>query len=577
MNENRRNHIVTEIWMLMTASIPFLQGGYFYVVPIGLSLLYMCLYMYVGPRKTFVPGYMRLYLVLFFGAVTTLVVAIDRGMHLIYIMKLTLPISLWLSTEGVIALVGRQSIMKAIRKILLIWSIGLTLPFIVGALLSMDFFIQHNRYGGFFQYANSYGAFLCGILVVWILPLPTFVMPKGKVRHIAVILLIVAIALTQSRGIYAITIVIILMHGIVNRKSLGALSMGIFLGWLVLIVIGVDDVARGTDVSNNNSEWLSRIVYYMDGLKMFRDHPLGIGHLGFYYLQGMYQTAALYHVRFIHQSLLQILLDVGVLGLISWTGMLVYPLWKGLKTHWKLPFVCGMSLVFFHTFIDFDMQFSAMWVLWYLAMLMMTDCEEVEHVLIKKIGWMRRMSFGIGAVILAYFTLVTGLEYTGSDQLALELYPGYTKAASRILKEQTVHEISYEKKQSIAQELTERKPYFYDGFAFLRKYYYNNGDLKKSIDNAQKVVELKPLHMHNLETYMVHMLEYLLNGEAKNTISSDHPYFKEILGMQAYLNRLKERKDYRFSIQHEVTVEWTPRMQRIVTITQNLYDRIELE
>lgn len=581
VKEKERNRIMIGIWMLVTASIPFLQGGYFYVVSIGVSLTYLCLYMYlsVGQTRVTIPVYMMLYMLLFISGMITLTVAKDKGMHLIYMMKLTLPISLWLVSEALVDIIGFRKYRKIWMGIILIWTFGLTLPFIVGAFLTFDFFIQKGRYGGFFQYANSYGAFLCGLFVIWIVPIKTMPIPFKKIRSIAIPLILVAIALTQSRGVYLIAFCLVVIHILMVRKNIVSIGVGILLGWLCLMVLGVGDVGRGAHIHSNHSEWLSRIVYYIDGIKMLRDHPLGIGHLGFYYLQGQYQTAALYQVRYMHQSLLQILLDTGLLGGLGWLSMMLYPLWIGLRQPKYLPFVCGIGLVFAHSLIDFDMQFSAMWVMWYMFMMMLRGEETPSYIVYEfrmRRQW-RHLVILIFIAILTYFTVATGLEYEGNDAWALRFYPGYTKAASGLLTDDTNGLVTSEEKKKIALEFTAKKLHLYDGFAFLRKYYYNNGDLEKSIDMARRMVDLKPLHMRNREIYMSRMLEWLLNKEAEGTLSSEHPYFQEIIKMQERLDQLKERKDYKFTIQHEVDLEETPRMQRIVVITQNLYDRVRLE
>ena len=63
----------------------------------------------------------------------------------------------------------------------------------------------------------------------------------------------------------------------------------------------------------NSRTLQGRLLYWEDALRMLIKHPLGLGYMGYFYLQQAEQTGV-YSVRFVHNEWLQWLLDYGILA-----------------------------------------------------------------------------------------------------------------------------------------------------------------------------------------------------------------------------------------------------------------------
>ena len=75
-------------------------------------------------------------------------------------------------------------------------------------------------------------------------------------------------------------------------------------------------------LSLNESTFIGRIIYFKYGLRLIAKNPFGLGYLGFYYTEQFNQTAV-YSVRYIHNELLQLLLDIGWLPAAFFAAALI--------------------------------------------------------------------------------------------------------------------------------------------------------------------------------------------------------------------------------------------------------------
>ena len=108
--------------------------------------------------------------------------------------------------------------------------------------------------------------------------------------------------------------------------------------------------------ANKLGTFYGRILYWKDAIRILLRFPFGLGYQGWNYLQGVIQHGV-YHVRFIHNDLLQLLVDYGIVAGVAVIYLIVY-LWNHDGTE-KL--VCIVLL--FHTLFDFDLQFQYMLIL----------------------------------------------------------------------------------------------------------------------------------------------------------------------------------------------------------------------
>lgn len=607
------------VWLLSICILPFLQGGYFYHEALFFGLIQgmVLLFLLFEKSVTFkLTGYRWMYLVLVSAGFLSFFTAIDRGMHLVGLLKLIVPFLFIINLDSFVSLYNEK--VSHHLKLAYVFIASTMVSFLLIVLLFFDsnqflfkYFVQGTRIGGFFQYANTFGLFIYGSLILlFISSIP------NKVKCPISILLVSGIMLTQSRGILLILILTILLLVLFNTNRLRLTYLfslvGIATGQLSLWWIKDRvDVFRGVALLDNRSEWLIRLLYYEDGLKMLKERLFGYGYLGYYYTHQYFQTGASYKVKFLHNSLLQFSLDYGIIAgivilLIGVYGILLAH--RGIRKDKfinvgdeRIILLIGALGLFGHTLIDFDFQFMA-FVILYFVMLHLMEYKYSENVkeisgsdvmkwmtvlkskrLLKKNnqGLSRIEKISIGIVLLCilvfgYFASVSLLDYELNSIKAYEMYPYYTEAVDHLLTGKTNNEqVSEEEKLKIALDTVNRNPNYLNGFAFLRDYYYNNGDLETAINYAQTVYLLAPLRLDYYEIYTKISIEHILFLYKNNQLEDNNKYLLALLDMKEYMSQLESNRSNNYKVKHKVTFQLTEDMKKILDKAQEIYNTIE--
>lgn len=160
-----------------------------------------------------------------------------------------------------------------------------------------------------------------------------------------------------------ITIMVLFVVLYYKDKLFGRLSatkLKYFIGALALIVffgIVIGSFQRITKIDIHSGQLQERLVFYQDGLRILEKNPFGIGAGMLSTLQFKYQTA-LYDIKYIHNGLLQIGLDFGLIFLLGFV-VLVSSVWmKGVRSkQLNLTFFIVATMILFHSLIDFTMSF----------------------------------------------------------------------------------------------------------------------------------------------------------------------------------------------------------------------------
>lgn len=179
------------------------------------------------------------------------------------------------------------------------------------------YFVINDRLGGFFQYPNTFACFL--LLGLEILLFDKH--PSKSAKIIQTVILAFGFFQAGSRAA-AIIALFALAACLILKKRRGdvlLLLSGLLGGGLISICItrlaANVSLEHMLDISTNASTFLGRLLYWRDALPVVLKHPFGLGYLGYYFMQGSFQTGV-YSVRWVHNDLLQILLDVGWLPVV---------------------------------------------------------------------------------------------------------------------------------------------------------------------------------------------------------------------------------------------------------------------
>ncbi len=238
--------------------------------------------------------------------------------------------------------------------------------FLIG--LPSDFWGNPNepkRAVGFFIHPNNFALFITPLLAFLLPDLKSRVENlAGKVFTINALPIIawllggVALLLSLSRGGW---LGFIAAAGIFVLVSSSKKLLGIFIGLgliLAIVVVSVPNLRyRILLPFYGEKSSVARLSLLDTGSKMVKDSPvLGQGIHGFNYNWDKFNTDPnLEHYNFPHNFVLNAWIDTGLLGLISWLGIVIFGLYFGFKNRAK-PFALGLALfiiaILVHGLID---------------------------------------------------------------------------------------------------------------------------------------------------------------------------------------------------------------------------------
>lgn len=434
------------LWMLLLL-VP-LSGGYYLNITmfLGVFLILCLVFHFLSGKKLFLPSSKMCtpFLLILVGHCLVLPFAIDFAMAMTGLFR----IMVW-----IFFLIYSLTYSEKEKKQILLWVSyeGVLLSFVTTMAFVVDSFTGvenlNGRVDGLFQYANTWGLYLL-LCFVWISQENT----KKHMKYLSLCILFIGILFTGSRSVLLLLISVLLgflshHHKYHETKDTKKTKQYALMGgcFLIASVIIVNITMNGLLFSRIQQLFLSssslngRLLYYIDGLSIFMDHPFGIGRGGYLYVQPVYQSG-IYTVLHIHNEYLQMALEGGFLAGI---GFILLP-FAILRQH-NLEYREKISLLVMalHMFVDFDGQFMVM--LCFLALLV----QEKEEIQLKK----ERITFTsvLIAVPFSFFFLVYQMDYLGLHKTAYELYPFELSLAEKYLLV-----CEYEEGEQIAREITEK-------------------------------------------------------------------------------------------------------------------------
>lgn len=217
----------------------------------------------------------------------------------------------------------------------------------------------NGRLAGFFQYPNSFAAFLLAALIIQALRI-------GKKSDFLLTLVpVIGIVLSGSKTVFVLMILFMAVIALLRRQKLltvtlgAALICGLCAGFLADAFGTLANADRFTDIRTSSGTFLVRLLYFRDVLPTILAHPLGIGYLGYPSIEGSIQTGR-YYVTYIHNEFLQLLLEVGWIPGIAMAFALLMPVFSG-KTGTAHRLI--LMAVLAHCMLDFDLQFCLFWII----------------------------------------------------------------------------------------------------------------------------------------------------------------------------------------------------------------------
>ena len=409
---------------------------------------------------------------------------------------------------------------------------GLVVISATGAQISFlkAFFVVAGRFAGFFQYPNTFALFLllCELLIL----------QRGRLKvvdYAIVCILIAGLLYTGSRTVFILFVIsnIVMIFVIASKKmritllAFMALSM---VAVLLVMYLFKDNaiINRYLNMDFGASTFIGRILYVVDALPLLLKYPLGMGYMGYYYIQNSIQTGV-YNVTYVHNDFLQMFLDIGwIPGILFLVGIASFFFKKTVSTPRKI--IVGTFCL--HTLFDFNLQFVAMFLL--LITFMNVDTEKVRILEIKK--WMRAVPIVI-FVLNVYMAGALLFAHYEQREIANALYPYNTRNTLHMMEAET----DLQEADKIADCIIKQNQTYFAPYSIKAKYAYSIGDFVEVIKNKNEVFLRYPFKYTEYKEYCV----MLINGVALYGQQGDENSVnicnREILGAYEKLEGNKTR------------------------------------
>ncbi|MBQ9860205.1 MAG: O-antigen ligase family protein [Clostridia bacterium] len=415
-------------------------------------------------------------LVLAYGA--TVLWAVDSGMAVFGFFKfLPLPLYMLVLMQQPD---GRQRAIDglpyAVTLMTVFSVVGMYLPVV------SVYFTVSGRLSGFLQYPNTFAV----LLLIAELLLLTGDRPRWW-DYGCISILLFGILSTGSRTVFLLTVaangLALLLHR--NKKVRWVMLACIVAGVaLVLVYCAVTDrfgvLGRYLNINLKESTFAGRILYMLDALPLVARHPFGLGYMGYYYMEQSIQTG-LYAITYVHNDLLQILLDVGWVPFAAFmtaVGMSFFS--RAVPMRHKLV----MAVMLVHALFDFDLQYIAVFMV-LLLLMAPTPC---KNLLLSRGRGLWYALTGLLAVACLYVGTVQGLTYFKCYDEARDLYPWHTANEIRLLQElEDPAEAAV-----VADRILDRNPHVSVAYSVKSRYAYSIGDFASVITYKEKTIETAP-------------------------------------------------------------------------------------
>ena len=427
--------------------------------------------------------------------------AIDKGMAFLGFLKY-LPVPLFIILTATID-VDRERLLQSLAR-----AGGLSVAICLILCIVPDLrsvFIIEGRFSGPFQYANAYGLFLLAGIVILTVKRPTL-----KLDYIICALCSLGVFLSGSRSLFVLAAVVFVLLLFINRQIVFASGAGLLAAVIMsLLFTMTGTLQRSADISFSSGEWLTRLAYYQDGLRLVFEKPFGLGHLGWWYMQPAIQTSV-YDVRLIHNWLLQAALDIGVIPALFLAVSAVTLFFH--KRHGYREKLL-IALILGHGLIDFDLAFIP--VVFILVLLLPID----STVRLQTEG--KRMIAplalcSIAAAVSLWLGTASFLSYVNWDKAAVSVYPAYTEAMEKAI----ISEPDPDQALLWSNKTLSCNQYIFDAYNVKSKVYADKGMLVDAVEMKLEYLSIARLQGRDYDELLMYIHYAIQQAASEGDVES---------------------------------------------------------
>jgi len=537
--------------MYLLSIFPFLQGinEYHIVFIFDIILLSLLLFKVYKNKKFIFTKDIKFILILVwsFSYLVTTFYSIDTEVAFLGFLKFfTLPIFLLLMMQYEYTEEKRSQWFEAIGKIGAVMVVICIIAALIG---QKDLFFYQNRLSGFFNYANSFAVFLLiGFISTGFKKMFT------KLDYAVMSILLSGIILTNSRSLMIITVVsyiaLLIFSKASRKEKLITSIMLLVVGISVVFVVGLFGVSnRITTTSGNAGEWVLRILYYKDALRMITENIFGYGHMAWWYMQEGFQSGV-YDARYVHNGLLQVALDVGVIPALLIVVIFVKAFFEKNRS---IKDKVLMVVILGHAFIDFDMEFLAITLSLFMT-LEFNNKVEMKNISIAKVVT------GVGIAVYCFFGLVTVLNKVEAYEISNKLF-----AYSFALDGELVKETDFVARVTIAEKLYEKNKHFVNAAKVLSQKEQLVNNYEKAHEYELWIVRNKKYTMRNYIEYVSFLENAIKYYYSKGDIEQVKIYVGRLNDVEKMIEDVKNSSDeLAYKIVHKPRLEMPEEMKAYI-------------
>lgn len=376
--------------------------------------------------------------------------------------------------------------------------------------LTQDYVAVAGRLGGFFQYPNTFAMLLLAAELLLVSR-----ERRGIREYVLLAVLCVLLLWTGSRAVFVLGllsngVMIFLKKGRRNKIIVAAVAAALTAAWLLLMPLLHDNAVFGRffSLSLGESTFAGRILYTLDALPLALSHPFGMGYLGYSYMEQSVQTGV-YSVRFVHNDILQLALDIGWVPCLGFLAAFAASLCSG-----RLDISRKVILVTFllHLFFDMDLQFVSMFFLF----LLLADTDGGRQKVFKTGSLSAMCLASLLGLMSAYFAFALGFARFGNTEACRSLYAPYTQNIENMM----IATEEVEEQNALAEEILSHNEYHLLSWSAKAHYAYSQGDFEALMQYKHRIFTIAPFAYDEYEEYAEMLLQgmqlYMSSGDMKS-------------------------------------------------------------
>ena len=482
--------------------------------------------------------------------------AIDKGMALLGFFKY-LPIPLFLLLCAQLEN-GRE---KLFRSVAMAGAASVIVCLPLSFIPAMATFLSPDgRFSGSFMYANSYGIFLLACIIIQFTKKPI-----PKIDFLWGSILALGILMTGSRSVFALLAITMIVLLFINWRVI-YIAGGIAVIVAAFMLLNVSDaLQRESSVSFSSGEWITRLAYYYDGVRLLPGKLFGMGHLGWWYIQPQIQTAV-YNVKFIHCWPLQVALDIGIIPTLLLIGSVVWLLFNkkvDIRGKMLLILICG------HALIDFDLNFLP--IAFILVMIIPHSNEQSISLQMKK-----KKPLGAAVLLLAVLSIWLGIasffSYVGANKTAVAIYPYYTEAMEAI----ELQESDPIQAEKWADRILRGNPLVYEAYNVKAKAFASKGDWFEAVKMKQAFLSLYRFEGKEYDIYLQYIYSALQQAAAAEDVDTCILLTEWGLSVPGIIETTQNNLGpFAYRIIHQPTLALSPQSQDFLNYLENYQKKLK--